>query len=47
MTEQTNFSAVQRGASRSLKPVSDGVINLYLYINIYIHSGRLPETIFG
>ena len=31
MAEQTNFCAVQRGAQRSFKPVSDGVINLYLY----------------
>ena len=31
MAEQTNFHAVQRGARRSFKPVSDGVINLYLY----------------
>ena len=31
MAEQTNFYAVQRGAPRSFKPVSDGVINLYLY----------------
>ena len=31
MAEQTNFCAVQRGAPRSFKPVSDGVINLYLY----------------
>ena len=30
MTEQTNFYAVQRDAPRSFKPVSDGVINLYL-----------------
>ena len=30
MAEQTNFYAVQRGAPRSFKPVSDGVINLYL-----------------
>ena len=28
--EQTNFYAVQRGAPQSFKPVSDGVINLYL-----------------
>ena len=28
MAEQTNFYAVQRG---SFKPVSDGVINVYLY----------------
>ena len=28
VAEQTNFYAVQRG---SFKPVSDGVINLYLY----------------
>ena len=31
MAEQTNFHAVQRRAPRSFKPVSDGVINLYLY----------------
>ena len=31
MAEHTNFYAVQRGASRSFKPVSDGVISLYLY----------------
>ena len=31
MAEQTNFYAVQRGAPRSFRPVSDGVINLYLY----------------
>ena len=31
MAEQTDFYAVQRGAPRSFKPVSDGVINLYLY----------------
>ena len=31
MAEQTNFHAVQRGAPRSFKQVSDGVINLYLY----------------
>ena len=31
MAEQANFHAVQRGARRSFKPVSDGVINLYLY----------------
>ena len=31
MAEQTNLHAVQRGARRSFKPVSDGVINLYLY----------------
>ena len=31
MAEQTRFYAVQRGAPRSFKPVSDGVINLYLY----------------
>ena len=30
MAEQTNFHAVQRGAPRSFKPVSDEVINLYL-----------------
>ena len=27
MAEQTNFYAVQRGAPRSFKPLSDGVIN--------------------
>ena len=47
MAEQTNFYAVQRGAPRSFKPVSDVVINLYLYINIHTDSGRRPETIFG
>ena len=31
MAEQTNFYAVLRGAPRSFKPVSDGVIDLYLY----------------
>ena len=31
MAEQTNFYAVQRGAQRSFKPVSDRIINLYLY----------------
>ena len=31
MAEQTNFYAVQRGAPRSFKPVSDEVINFYLY----------------
>ena len=31
MAEQTNFHAVQRSAPRSFMPVSDGVINLYLY----------------
>ena len=31
MAEQTNFYAVERGAPRSFKSVSDGVINLYLY----------------
>ena len=35
-----NFYAVQRGTPRSFKPVSDGVINLYLYINIHTDSGR-------
>ena len=45
MAEQTNFYFVQRGASRSLKPVSDVIINLYLYINIHTDSGRRPETI--
>ena len=34
MAEQTNFCAVHRGAPRSFKPVSDRVINLYLYTNI-------------
>ena len=32
MAEQTNFYALQRGAPRSFKAVSDGFINLYLYI---------------
>ena len=42
MAEQTNFHAVQRGARRSFKPVSDGVINLYLYNfgSIYRLKGR-------
>ena len=40
MAEQTNFYAVQRGATRSFKPVSDRVINLYLYTNIHTDSGR-------
>ena len=31
MAEQTYFHDVQRSAPRSFKPVSDGVINLYLY----------------
>ena len=31
MAKQTNFHAVQRGAPRTFKPVSDKVINLYLY----------------
>ena len=31
MAEQTNFYAVQRGAPWSFRPVSDGVINWYLY----------------
>ena len=47
MAEQTNFYAVQRGAPRSFKPVSDRVINLYHYTNIHTDSGRRPETIFG
>ena len=47
MAEQTNFYAVQRGAPQSFKPVSDRVINLYLYINIHTNSGRRPETNFG
>ena len=49
MAEQTNFYPVQRGAPQSFKPVSDGVINLhvYLYINIHTDSGRRLETIFG
>ena len=34
MAEQSKFYAVQRGAPRSFKPVSDGVIHFYLYINI-------------
>ena len=45
--EQTKFYAVQRGAPRSFKPVSDGFINLYLYINNHIDSGRRPEIIFA
>ena len=47
MAEQTNFYAVQRCAPQSFKPVSDRVINLYLYTNIHTDSGRKPETIFG
>ena len=47
MAEQTNFYAVQRGAPRSFKPVSDGVTNLYLYTNIHTDSWRRLETIFG
>ena len=47
MAEQTNFYAVQRGAPWSFKPVSDRVINLYLYTNIHTGSGRRPDTIFG
>ena len=46
MAEQT-FYAVQRGAPRSFKQVSNGVINLYLYINIHKDGGRRPETIYG
>ena len=42
-----NFYAVQRGKPRSFMAVSDGVINLHLYINIHTDSGRSPETIFG
>ena len=45
MAEQINFYAVQRGSQRSFKPVSDGVMNLYLYINIHTDSGKRPETI--
>ena len=47
MAKRTNFYAVQRGAPQSFKPVSDGVINLYLCINIHTDIGRRPETIFG
>ena len=47
MAEQTNFYAVQRGTPRSFKPVSDGIINLYLYTNIHTDKGRRPQTIFG
>ena len=46
MAEQINFYAVQRGSPRSFKPVYDGVMNLYLYINIQTDSGKRPETIF-
>ena len=46
MAEQTNFYAVQRCAPQSFKPVSDRVINLYLYTNIHTDSGRRPETNF-
>ena len=45
MAEQINF-LFQRGSSRSFKPVSDGVMNLYLYINIHTDRGKRPETIF-
>ena len=38
MAEQTNFYAAQRGSPRSFKPVYDGVINFYLYINIHTDS---------
>ena len=47
MAEQTDFYAVQRGSALSFKPVSDGVMNLCLYINIHTDSGKGPETIFG
>ena len=47
MAEQINFYAFQRCAPRSFKPVSDRVINLYLYTNIHTDIGRRPETIFG
>ena len=47
IAEQTNFDAVQRRVLRSFKPVSDGVIDFYFYINIHTDSGRRPETIFG
>ena len=46
MAEQTNFYAVQIGAAQSFKLASDGVINLYLQINIHTDSGTRPETIF-
>ena len=46
MAEQTNFYAVQRGATRLFMPVSDGVIILYLYINIHTVCGRRSGTIF-
>ena len=42
-----NFCAVQRGALGSFKPLSDGVMYLYLYINIHTDSRRRPETNFG
>ena len=47
MAEHTNFYSVQRGLPQSFKPVSDGVIYLYLYINIHTDIGRSQETIFG
>ena len=49
MAEHTQLLdyAVQKGTPRSFKPVSDWVINLYLYINIHTDMGRSPETIFG
>ena len=47
MAEQTNFYAVQRCAPRSFKPVSDRVVNLYLYTNIHTDSGGRPEATFG
>ena len=47
MGEQINFYAVQRGTLGSFKPSSDGVMYLYLYINIHTDIGRRPETNFG
>ena len=47
MAEQINFYAVQSGSPRSFKPISDGVMNLYLYINNHTDSRKKPETIFG
>ena len=47
MAEQTNFYAVQRDALESFKQLFDGVINLYLHINIHADSWRRPGTNFG
>ena len=40
MAEQTNFYAVQRGAPRSFKPVSDGVIIINVHVIIYYWKGQ-------